>query len=164
MTKNMTLSLDDALAKKMDEMKEINWSQVARDAFAIYIESRDEPEIGSIKARLSEEKNNQYANGFSTATNIAKKLPYEKFASFFTYFDGLVADEIAIRFPPGSTSTLLAELVVKTKPSLPDTTMHEIMIKVFRKKGYLSNSSTTKQYKRGFYDGIMKFKGTVGEE
>ena len=40
MPKNLTISIPDELAKKMEEFSEVNWSEVARKAFQKYIEHR----------------------------------------------------------------------------------------------------------------------------
>lgn len=42
MTKNVTISVSDELAKKMDAMPEINWSEVCRQAISKYINKRSE--------------------------------------------------------------------------------------------------------------------------
>jgi len=42
MTKNVTISVSDELAKKMNAMPEINWSEVCRQAISKYINKRSE--------------------------------------------------------------------------------------------------------------------------
>ena len=161
MTKNMTLTIPDEIIEKMNKLTEVNWSAVARDAIEKYIEARKEPEIAPILERLTEEKNKQYAKGFSTATKIAKGLLYETFAVLFSFYDGLVADELAIKYPP--TTSLITELS-RTK-TLSEPKKHELMIETFQRKGHLpTRLPTTKQFKVGFYEGMMKFKEIVSEE
>lgn len=46
MPKNITISISDELATKMDSMPEINWSEVCRQAISNYIEEREPKQIG----------------------------------------------------------------------------------------------------------------------
>ena len=83
----MTLSIDDELAEKMEEMKEVNWSQVARESFASYIATRKEPELSPIIKKLEKERSQQYAKGFDRAVTYASEKPYEDMEEIFISFD-----------------------------------------------------------------------------
>lgn len=67
--KNVTVSISDDLAEKMDEMKDINWSEVCRRAIAKYIEAE--------KLRLGEEIKNKMEE-FWRRLEESKETP-EKF-------------------------------------------------------------------------------------
>lgn len=47
-TKNVTVSVTDELAKKMERMPEVNWSEVCRRAISEYIEARESKERGEV--------------------------------------------------------------------------------------------------------------------
>ena len=51
---NMTLAIPDELKKQMDEMKEVNWSEVARVAFKEKIVQFDILESIAKKSKLTE--------------------------------------------------------------------------------------------------------------
>lgn len=53
MPKNVTIYVPDELAKKMEELSEVNWSEVCRKAIAEYIKAR-EPKKGEIIKNLEE--------------------------------------------------------------------------------------------------------------
>jgi hypothetical protein len=50
--KNITLSISDELAEKMDTMPEINWSEVCRQAISKYIDERKSKEKGELIKEL----------------------------------------------------------------------------------------------------------------
>lgn len=49
MPKNVTISLPDEFAKRMEGLPEVNWSEVCRKAIADYIEAREPPKSEIIK-------------------------------------------------------------------------------------------------------------------
>jgi len=52
--KNVTISISDDLAEKMDAMPEINWSEVCRQCISKYIEEREPEEKGELLKGLEE--------------------------------------------------------------------------------------------------------------
>ena len=143
MTKNITLSIDDNLAKKMDEMKEVNWSQVAREAFASYVATRNEPEISDIIKELTKQRSQQYAKGYNLALDYAKHNTYETIVGFLETYDGYLHG-----YDPSSKSSEEHEL------NAVRSTMLRHMVGPGHK---------TKELLRGFLAGLMKIKEGLGD-
>jgi len=172
MAKNRTLSLPDKLSERMEKLSEVNWSEVARNAFEEYLNIRKEPEISDIIERLTKEKNKQYAIGFAAASNIAKKLNYEKFIEIFIDYDiHLEKEEDRINPAPRSTDVLntfrMGTLGISSSASerkkLPEDVKKSILVELFEDKELLKNAGISKEFERGFYDAMLKFREAVGE-
>lgn len=54
MPKNITISISDELAKKMDAMPEINWSEVCRQSISRYVEEKGTEERGELLKALDD--------------------------------------------------------------------------------------------------------------
>ena len=143
MTKNMTLSIDDKLYQKMEAMAEVNWSQVARDSFASYIATRNEPEISDIIEKLTKERSQQYAKGFNLALDYAKHNTYEAMESLLLTFD----EELHAYDPESKTEEEHELLAVK----------HTMSYRV------IGPSHKTQELLRGFLAGLMKIKKGLGD-
>ena len=76
MTKNITLSMPDEMAKEMEKMSEVNWSAVARKCIERYIERRRNPDISSLLEELQRQQGEDYVNGRRKAEEIANILGY----------------------------------------------------------------------------------------
>ena len=143
MTRNMTLSIDDELAKKMDKMKEINRSQVAREAFAKYIATRTDPEISEIIDKLDEQRSQQYSKGLTAALNFANDNQYEDLKDFFEnyefYLSGL--DPISRNKEESKLNCLRTAL----------------------RSYHVGTGHKTQEFLRGFNAGLMKIKKGLGE-
>ena len=172
MAKNRTLSLPEELSERMENLSEVNWSEVARNAFEEYLNIRKDPEISGIIERLSKEKNDQYAKGFAAASKIAKKLSFEKFIDIFSVYDERIAEHYEILNPPPSsadilTSTTALGLGIPTSSQEPidvdEDTQKSILVDVFEDKKLLTNAGTSKEYEKGFYEAMMKFRDAIGE-
>ena len=143
MTVNKTLSIDDELAKKMDEMKEINWSQVAREAFASYIATREDPEISDIIKELADQRSKQYAKGLSTALDHAKHNTYENIAGLLESYDYRLS--IHNQFDRTKEENTLSALG-----------------SVLRDYG-IGPGHKTQEFLRGFLAGLIKIKKGLGD-
>ena len=84
--KNLTLYISADLAEKMDTLKEVNWSQVARDAIQRYVDERLNSEISvDILNRLRREIGDELANGKKLALEeLVPKVTYRNLENFFT--------------------------------------------------------------------------------
>jgi len=140
----MTLSIDDKLYKKMEEMQEVNWSAVAREAISRYIQTRSSPELGELVEELTTQKNRQYSDGAKAAIDFAKTYGYETLAPYFELYDNQIVLMIA---PLGQTE-------------------NEFKINSFYDlfAGSTLKRNPPKEYKRGFYDTMMKLKESVHSE
>lgn len=172
MGKNMTLSIPDEISERMEELSEVNWSAVARNAFEEYLDIRKDPEISGIIERLTKEKNDQYARGFAAASKIAKKLSFEKFIDIFSVCDERIAEHYEILNPPLSSTDILKSTTalgfgISTSSQEPidvdEDTQKSILVDVFEDKKLLTNAGTSKEYERGFYEAMMKFRDAIGE-
>ena len=84
-SKNLTLYVPADVADKMDELPEVNWSRIARDAIQTYIKDRLETSIPSeVISRLRKEKGREFASGKKYAAEvIIPEVTYKKMSSFF---------------------------------------------------------------------------------
>lgn len=76
MTKNITLSMPDEMAKEMEKMPEVNWSAVARKCIERYMERRQNPDISSLLEELQRQQGEDYVKGRRKAEQIANALGY----------------------------------------------------------------------------------------
>lgn len=78
--KNVTVYVPDELAKDMEQMLDVNWSEVCRRAIVDYIGTRLEPNIEAIIMRLRQERTQEYARGYRLALEFVKTAPYREVA------------------------------------------------------------------------------------
>ncbi len=64
MTKNITVGIPDELAKRMDELTEVNWSAVTRDCIEQYIKQRTAENLEKIIAKVKQKRSNDFKNGY----------------------------------------------------------------------------------------------------
>jgi predicted DNA-binding protein len=83
--KNLTLYIPGDVAQKMDTLREVNWSKVAREAIERYIEERLSTSIpAETLSKLRKEKGEEVVNGKKLAAEqILPNLTYKRLASFF---------------------------------------------------------------------------------
>jgi hypothetical protein len=83
--KNLTLYIPGDVARKMDQLSEVNWSKIARDAIERYVEDRLNTSIPpETLSKLRKEMGEEVANGKKLAAEqILPRLTYKKLASFF---------------------------------------------------------------------------------
>jgi len=130
MTKNVTVSVPDDLAKQMESLKEVNWSQVARTAFNQYIIQRKSPDIAGLLKELNTQKGEEFVRGRAFAESVVKGLGYEKFDLFMKEFEVRRVREFERNMmgPLGPTDILLSN--------------EEIVLELLIKQGRLSDAST----------------------
>ena len=63
MGKNVTIYLPDEVAQKMDQLPEVNWSEICRKAIIDYIETRTKTDLTSVISRLKNERKTDYTRG-----------------------------------------------------------------------------------------------------
>jgi hypothetical protein len=63
MGKNVTIYLPDEVAQKMDQLPEVNWSEICRKAISDYIDTRTKTDLTSVIARLKNERKTDYTKG-----------------------------------------------------------------------------------------------------
>jgi len=64
MTKNITVGIPDDLAKRMDELTEVNWSAVTRDCIEQYIKQRTAENLEKIIAKVKQKRSNDFKKGY----------------------------------------------------------------------------------------------------
>lgn len=64
MTKNITVGIPDELAKRMDELSEVNWSAITRDCIEQYIKQRKADNLESIIAKVKEKRGQEFKKGY----------------------------------------------------------------------------------------------------
>ena len=73
MTKNITVGIPDDLAKRMDELTEVNWSAVTRDCIEQYIKQRTAENLEKIIAKVKQKRSNDFKKGYEfIVTNIER--------------------------------------------------------------------------------------------
>lgn len=72
MTKNITISVPDELAKGMAKLPEVNWSAVARDSIESYVKIREKPDLAEVVQLLIKERGSEFARGVQAAKNLAR--------------------------------------------------------------------------------------------
>jgi predicted transcriptional regulator len=77
MPKNITISISDELATKMDSMPEINWSEVCRQAITNYIEEKEPKQKGELIEGLE-----NYLSGKLPLTEDKEKIRREEIERF----------------------------------------------------------------------------------
>ena len=86
----------------MDNMKEINWSSVARESIKKYIELRENPDMSPLLENLRRQKGQEYVKGRDKANSIVNFLGYRKFSLMMKKYEKKVdeIDELEMRGPP----------------------------------------------------------------
>jgi hypothetical protein len=77
--KNITVYLPQETAAKMDELKEVNWSQICKSAIESYIKARKSvnPAVGVKMAQMKQaEEADGYKFGCELASEVVSKLSY----------------------------------------------------------------------------------------
>jgi Arc/MetJ-type ribon-helix-helix transcriptional regulator len=64
MTKNITVGIPDELAKRMDELTEVNWSAVTRDCIEQYLKQRTAENLEKIIAKVKQKRSNDFKKGY----------------------------------------------------------------------------------------------------
>lgn len=64
MAKNITVGISDELSKRMDELKDVNWSAVARDCIEQYLRQRTAGNLESIIAKVKQKRGQEFKNGY----------------------------------------------------------------------------------------------------
>lgn len=73
MTKNITVGIPDELAKRMDELTEVNWSAVTRDCIEQYIKQRKAENLEKIIEKVKQKRGNDFKKGYEfIVTNIER--------------------------------------------------------------------------------------------
>ncbi len=79
--KNVTIWVSPETAERMGDLKEVNWSQVCKEAIETYIDARKSvnPEARIKLAHLKQEEKKQgYAFGSQLALDLLKELTYDE--------------------------------------------------------------------------------------
>ncbi len=64
MTKNITVGISDELSKRMDELKDVNWSAVTRDCIEQYLRQRTAGDLEPIIAKVKQKRGEEFKNGY----------------------------------------------------------------------------------------------------
>ena len=83
MPKNLTLSIPDELANKMDKFGEVNWSAVAREGIEVYVKRRSDPAVVATLERLGKERDALYESGRQSAQGLVRRLKYPQLETVF---------------------------------------------------------------------------------
>lgn len=164
MPKNLTLAVPDELSEKMDQLKEVNWSAVARQAIEEYVERRQEPDLTPLLERLSKQKNEQYKKGLETATKIAYAESYAGLDEIFTKFAKEINRQFSQMRIDGimSMPSTMHALGLANNP-VTDEDKHRILGSICESLGVLNKDEHhTKEFLHGLYDGLMKLKNKLG--
>lgn len=84
MGKNISIYISDELAEKMENLAEVNWSEVARKGIEDYVEARTHVNIAPILLRLKREKTELYNRGYEYGMDIAKEIEFLRLERFAT--------------------------------------------------------------------------------
>jgi hypothetical protein len=79
--KNITVYVSDETASRMEELKEVNWSQICKEAIDSYVDARKSinPQARlKLQNKKQIEKNDGYALGSELAPEILDKLSYQE--------------------------------------------------------------------------------------
>src|SRR5258708_7413875 len=79
--KNVTIWVSTETADRMEKLKEVNWSQVSKEAIEAYIDARKSvnPEARlKLEHLKQQEKKDGYAFGSQLASDILEKLTYDE--------------------------------------------------------------------------------------
>lgn len=64
MTKNITVGISDELSKRMDELKDVNWSSVTRECIEQYLRQRTAGNLEPIIAKVKQKRGEEFKNGY----------------------------------------------------------------------------------------------------
>lgn len=64
MTRNITVGISDELLKRMDELKDVNWSAVTRDCIEQYIKQRTVGDLEPIIAKVKQKRGEEFKKGY----------------------------------------------------------------------------------------------------
>lgn len=84
MGKNISIYISDELAEKMENLSEVNWSEVARKGIEDYVETRTHVNIAPILSRLKKEKTELYNQGYKYGMDTAKEIEFLRLERFAT--------------------------------------------------------------------------------
>lgn len=116
MPKNVTISVSDELAKRMEQYLDVNWSEVGRRAFDEYIKARESVEKGEVQERLEEYLRSKLP---SPDTQVARKVEIERFTRKWGKPDLVYPDDSPSAKPP--YVSLRKEIEVKLKDTFLTT-------------------------------------------
>lgn len=79
MGKNITIYLKDDQLKEMDKLREVNWSEVCRNAIEEYVKLRSDPTLEPYLRKLSKQAGEEYSKGVEFAVKrILAKTNYRE--------------------------------------------------------------------------------------
>ncbi|CAG0996689.1 hypothetical protein FLAV_02650 [Flavobacteriales bacterium] len=132
MTKNITVGIPDELAKRMDELSEVNWSAITRDCIEQYIKQRKADNLEAIIAKVKEKRGQEFKKGYEfILKNIdGLELPgLEKIASPDQDKEKHACGLYKIFYhAPLPTRTLIKKLITYTEDQYGDVTDIEFII------------------------------------
>lgn len=74
MTKNITVGIPDELAKRMDELTDVNWSAVTRECIEQYIKQRTAGNLESIIEKVKLKRSHDFKNGYEFIIKNVDKI------------------------------------------------------------------------------------------
>ena len=94
-SKNITLYIPAELATKMGSLKDVNWSQIAREAIQRYVEEHLNSTIpADILNKLRKEMDDDFTNGKKLALEeLAPKVAYRTLEGFFAKSNSIAYSE-----------------------------------------------------------------------
>ncbi len=64
MVKNITVGISDELSKRMDELKDVNWSAVTRECIEQYIKQRTAGYLDQIIGKVKQKRGEEFKKGY----------------------------------------------------------------------------------------------------
>lgn len=150
MTKNITLSMPDELAKEMEKMSEVNWSAVARKCIGKYVARRKNPDISTLLKKLQNQKGEEYVTGRRKAEEIAEVLGYHGLNLLLKRYNEEVRDA-QMRSYQGP---------IEPWEYIPSSS--EIIEKLLIKKGLIKDVSD--EFLRGLKDRLLEIENVLSKE
>jgi hypothetical protein len=138
MAKNLTLALPDELYAEMEKLKEVNWSQVARNSIQQYLERRKKPELQEILLKLDAEKGEEYVKGVEFAKALARSKGYPGMSYVIGEYERLMGPALARATSTGQQMGWLGPDEEATDSNLGDKEKNGILLEALKKSGFFS--------------------------